>query len=62
MLEQPQHTDATAAAYHSAAVQDKSSNTLIAVVGGNFPLSPDTGSFGHTLSVLLCWLILFISQ
>lgn len=64
VLEQPQHTDAAAAvaAYHSAAVLGRSSNMLAAVARGNFLLFPDTVSLGHTLCVLICWLILFISQ
>ncbi len=62
ILEQPQRTDAAAAAYHSAAVLGRSSNKLTAVACGNFLLSPDTVRFGYTLCGLICWLILFISQ
>lgn len=61
ILEQPQHTDAAAAAavaaYHSAAVLGRSSNKLTAVACGNFLLSPDSVRFGYTLCVLICWLI-----
>lgn len=62
ILEQPNTHTAAAAAYHSAAVPGRSSNKLTAVACGNFLPSPDTVRFGHTLSVLICWLILFISQ
>lgn len=65
ILEQPQHTDAAAAAvaaYHSAAVLGRSSNKLTAVACGNFLLSPDTVRFGYTVYVLICRLILFICQ
>lgn len=64
ILEQPQYRDAAAAvaAYHSAAVLGWSLNKLTAVACGNFFLSPDAVRCGHTLCVLICWLILFISQ